>query len=227
MNTYTSLLIMFLFNLAITGIIVRFIYFPSRRNQDYVFTMLGFNAVTFLVSSLLSGAELSVGFGFGLFAIFSILRYRTDPIPIREMTYLFIIMALPVVNAVLVGQEQWVALLLVNPSLVLMLYAAEKGWGFQYQARQSITFEKIELIKPENRQQLLQDLCERTGLTITRLEIGKLDFLKDTADITVYYSQPCVDWDFPAIQSDQASTPAKQLQPEFKSNGFSSKGYRV
>ena len=178
---------MFVLNFVVTFAIVRFIYYPTRRNKDYVFTFFGFNAVTFLVSSLLSRADLSVGFGFGLFAIFSILRYRTDPIPIREMTYLFVIMALPVVNAVLAGGGQWGALLMANLTLVLVLYAVEKEWGFQYEMKKSITYERIELIRPEHRQQLLADLRQRTGLPVTRIEIGRIDFLRDTAEIKITY----------------------------------------
>jgi hypothetical protein len=184
--------LIFLWNFGVTLIIVRFIYYPSRRDKDYVFTYLAFNVVTFLVSSLLLSAELSMGFGLGLFAVFSVLRYRTDPIPIRDLTYLFVIMAFPVVNAILVGQEQWATLFVANFSLVLVLYVAEKGWGFQYEISKTITYEKIDLIRPENRHLLLEDLQKRTGLTITRLEIDRINFLRDTAEIKVYLTNPPV-----------------------------------
>ncbi len=189
MTEFINLTLMFLLNFGVTLTIVRFIYYPTRRNKDYVFTYLAFNAVTFLVSSLLLSADLSVGFGFGLFAVFSILRYRTDPIPIRDLTYLFVILAFPVVNAILVGQEQWATLLVANALLVSVLYVAEKGWGFQYEISKSITYEKIDLIRPENRRLLLEDLQKRTGLTITRLEIDRINFLRDTAEIKVYTSE--------------------------------------
>ena len=187
MTGFTDIGLMLVLNFVVTFAIVKFIYYPTRRNKDYVFTFFGFNAVTFLVSSLLSSADLSVGFGFGLFAIFSILRYRTEPIPLREMTYLFVIMALPVANAVLIGQEQWAALLAASLMLVLVLFAVEKGWGFQYEVGKTVTYEKIELIRPERRPQLLADLQQRTGLPVKRLEIGRIDFLRDTAEISVYY----------------------------------------
>jgi hypothetical protein len=187
MTAFTDIGQMFVLNYLVVFVIVRFLYFPARRSKDYVFTFFGFNAVTFLVSSLLSGADLSVGFGFGLFAIFSVLRYRSDPIPLREMTYLFVVMALPVVNGVLVGQGQWATSLMANLALMVVLLVVEKGWGFEYEARQTVTYEKIELIKPGCRLQLLTDLQQRTGLPIKRLEIGRIDFLRDTAEIKIYY----------------------------------------
>jgi len=183
-----DLLVMFLLNFAVTAFLIRFVYYPSRRSKDYVFTFFAFNAVTFLVSTLLAGVDISVSFSFGLFAVFSILRYRTDPIPIREMTYLFVFMALPVVNAVLIGQGQWASLLVANITMVVLLYVIEKEWGFAYETKKSITYEKIELIRPENRRLLLEDLRQRTGLDITRVEIGRIDFLRDTAELKISYN---------------------------------------
>ncbi len=180
----------FLLNSIIALLIIRYIYYPVRRDKDYVLTFLAFNTLTFLISSLLSGVDLSVGFGFSLFAIFSILRYRTDPIPIREMTYLFVMMALPVVNAVLVMQASYVSLAVANGAVFLVLFLVEREWGFQYVSRKTITYERIDLVKPQHYQRLLADLHARTGLDITRCEIGKLDFLHDVAEIKIYYTEP-------------------------------------
>ena len=190
MNEPTNLLVMFILNFAVTVFIIRFVYYPSQRSKEYVFTFFALNAVTFLISSLLFSVDVSVSFGFGLFAIFSILRYRTDPIPTREMTYLFVTMTLPIFNAVLVSQSQWASLLVANLTMVVVLYVVEKEWGFQYEIKKSITYEKIDLIKPENRFLLLKDLQQRTGLPIKRLEIGRIDFLRDTAEIKIYYDGP-------------------------------------
>jgi hypothetical protein len=180
----------FALNLAVAWSIVRHIYYPVKQNKNYVFTFLAFNTIIYFVLSLLSRVELSVGVGFGLFAIFSVLRYRTDPIPIREMTYLFIVIALPVMNAILMNGGEWVELLSANAAVVVVLYALEKEWGFHYASCKRVTYEKIELVKPENRRLLLQDLHERTGLDIKRCEIGRVDFLHDTAEIKVYYDEP-------------------------------------
>ena len=177
----------FLLNFGVALLIVRGIYTPIRQRKDYVFAFFTLNTCVFLIASLLGGIDLSVGFGFGLFAIFSVLRYRTDPIPVREMMYLFVLMALPVVDAVLLSQDNDVALLVANGITVLVLYVGEKGWGCHCDREKSITYERIELIKPENYERLLADLRERTGLPVTRCEIGRIDFLRDVAEIQIYY----------------------------------------
>ena len=180
----------FLFNLFVALLIVRFIYYPSTRNKAYVFTFLAFNTIIFFVLTFLASIEISVGVGVGLFAIFSILRYRTDPIPIREMTYLFIISALPLINAAGANGSYWMQLGIANAAVVAILLLLEKGWGFTYEASKQIVYEKIELIVPERHAELMADLEARTGLVIKRLVVGKVDFLHDVANLKVYYADP-------------------------------------
>jgi hypothetical protein len=187
MNGLSDFLIAYTLNLITSIIIVRWIYYPKHRSKKYVFTFLAFNLIIFLVLSLMTSVEMSIGVGFGLFAIFSVLRYRTNPIPIREMTYLFIIAALPVMNATAATGEHWVKLLIANLSVILILFILENEWGFSFESSKTITYERINLIRPENHQQLLNDLEQRTGLNINRIEIGRINFLRDTARIRVYY----------------------------------------
>ncbi len=189
MDTIGAILLNFSFNFLVIFIIVRFIYYPQTRDKAYVFTFFAFNTIIFFVIGLLSSINLSVGFGFGLFAIFSVLRYRTDPIPIREMTYIFIVIALPVMNSILLAENGILSLATANSLIIVVLLTVEKGWGFQFLAHQTIQYEKIELIKPENRQLLLADLKQRTGLDIIKTEITAIDFLRDTAKIEVYYQE--------------------------------------
>ena len=190
MVTSTSLLIGFLFNLLVAIVIVRFIYFPAKQNKNYVFTFLAFNTAVYFVMSVLTSVEISVGVGFGLFGLFSLLRYRTETMPSREMTYLFIIIALPVLNSILIGNGEWLSLLLANTAVVATLFVLEQEWGFQYELSQTVTYERIELIKPENYDLLLVDLRERTGLPVKRFEVGQINFLRDTAEIKIYYDDP-------------------------------------
>ncbi|MBK8903245.1 MAG: DUF4956 domain-containing protein [Anaerolineaceae bacterium] len=187
MFTSINLLTGFAVNLAIALIIVRFIYYPVKQNKSYVFTFLAFNTIIFFVMSLLSSIELSVGAGFGLFAIFSVLRYRTNPMPPRDMTYLFILIGLPVINSGLLNNAGWDVLLVANGAVVGVLYVLEQGWGFHYEQSQRVSYERIELIRPENHDLLLADLRERTGLPVKRVEIGNINFLKDSADLRIYY----------------------------------------
>lgn len=133
---------------------------------------------------------MSVGFGFGLLAIFSVLRYRTEPLPIKEMAYLFTVMSLPFMNALFITNTNLMELLFINLIVVIILYAVEKEWGLYYEENKKIEYEKIELIKPDNYALLLEDLRERTGLNVKRCEVGRIDFLKDTAHLKIYYDAP-------------------------------------
>lgn len=195
MEEIMNYLIGFLINLCVALIIVRLIYYPETRDKRYVFTFLAFNTIIYFVLSLMSSIELGVGVGFGLFAIFSVLRYRTDPIPIREMTYLFIILALPVMNSSGIQGTNWPQLLIANGIMILLLYVLEKGWGFHFQTSKRVRYEKIDLIRPDHRKELIQDLQERTGLQIERIHIGRIDFLRDIAEIEIYYHpDPSISW---------------------------------
>ena len=185
-----SFLLSFAFNFLVAFLVVRFIYYPSTHNKRYIFTFLAFNTLIYFVLSFMNSIEIGVGVGFGLFAIFSILRYRTDPIPIREMTYLFIIAALPVMNSAGSNSEVWWQLVTANGIILVILWVLEKEWGFHYEATKRITYERIELIHPDRRAELLEDLETRTGLQIKRISIGKVDFLRDTASLVIYYDDP-------------------------------------
>jgi hypothetical protein len=178
------------FNLLVTLLIIRVNYYPLTRDKNYVFTYLAFNTTIYFVLGLLTSADLTVGVAFGLFAIFSILRYRTDTMPIREMTYLFIVIALPVMNSILSSSGDSMRLLIANGAIIILLYVLEKEWGFHFEASKKIVYEKLELITPANRDRLLADLGERTGLPIRRAEVGRIDFMSNTAEVIIYYKDP-------------------------------------
>lgn len=189
MTLMTDFLLGFLLNLFVAIIIVRFIYYPKTQDKHFVFTFLAFNTVIYFVLSLLVKSEIGVGVGFGLFAIFHFLRYRTDPVPIREMTYLFVIMALPVMNSSGMLETNWALLLLANGLVVLTLWLLERGWGFRYQTSQKITYENIALIVPSRRAELFADLEQRIGQKISSVTVGNIDFLHDTATLQVFYPE--------------------------------------
>ena len=177
-------------NMVVALLIVRFIYYPATQDKTYVFTFLAFNTVIYFVLGMLTSATLSVGVGFGLFAIFSVLRYRTDEMPIREMTYLFIVIALPVMNSVMMSASSIPWLLVANGTIVALLYALEKEWGFHFAGSKRVVYDRVELITPANQDRLLADLRERTGLPVERVEVRRIDFLHDTAELVVYYDEP-------------------------------------
>ncbi len=211
MDSLTLFLLAFGFNLAVTTLIVRGIYYPSYRDKEYVLTFFALNASIFLITFLLSDTNLSMGFGFSLFAIFSILRYRTDPLPVREMTYLFVLMAQPVVDAVLITQGNWGEAILANAAILSIFFVIERVWNTQSELRKSITYEKIELIKADNYPLLIADLRQRTGLSITRCEVGRIDFLHDVAEIKIYYIPPVQETQEESRETDRYPMPKSLL----------------
>ncbi len=190
MPNLTLFILGFLINFTVAFILVRWIYLPSSPVKSHVFTFMAFNTIIYFVISILTSSEMGIGIGFGLFAIFSLLRYRTDPIPIREMTYLFIIVALPVMNSAAVSDQKWVEMIIANATVLLVLFLLEKGWGFRYEISKSILYEKIDLIVPERRAELIADLEKRTGLKVKRVHVGRLDFMRDVATLEVFSDFP-------------------------------------
>jgi len=128
-----------------------------------------------------------LGFALGLFAIFGIIRYRTINIPIKEMTYLFIIIGVSVINALANKKISYSELLFTNVAIVAIVWGFERIWFLKHESTKMILYEKIELIKPENYSLLLQDLNTRTGLDINRIEIGKINFMRDTVEVKIFY----------------------------------------
>ncbi len=183
---FFEFLLRFAFNTGVIYVIARLIYFRLRKNRDYLFTLFVFNLVVFFVCYMLDSAEVSIGVAFGIFAIFSILRYRTTTIPIKEMTYMFIAISVAIINGLSNGEIKFIMQIFINITMIVITVMLEKAW-VKNELRQNIIYEKIDLIKPENHGKLLLDLKMRTGLDIHRFEIGQIDFLRDVAKIRVYY----------------------------------------
>ena len=184
---FYELVIKLLFNLAIVSFIGRYLYYNSTKNKDYLFTYLMISITVFLLCFLLENVKLQLGFALGLFAIFGIIRYRTDPIPIKEMTYLFIVIGISIMNALANKKISYSELLFANLSILALTYILERIWLIKKESRKNITYEKIELIVPEKRDELISDLKLRTGLDINRVEIRRIDFLSDTAQIRIFF----------------------------------------
>lgn len=186
-DSLINLVIRFAFNLLVTFIIIHCIYYKQSKRKDYYITFMLFSATMFLLICLMENVKLQIGFTLGLFAIFGMIRYRTETVPIREMTYLFVIIGVAVINGLSMAVS-WAELIGANAMLILLAVCLE-AWGKKGEktATKIILYEKIENIKPERREQLLADLTERTGLSITDVEIGHTDFLRDVAYIKITY----------------------------------------
>lgn len=173
-------------------VLIRFIYYPIYKHRDLFFTFFIFNLIIFLISFLLNKVELSMGAAFGLFAVFSMLRYRTEDISIKDMTYLFLSIAIGLVSAVIKVKNaddlfENLFLVFINGIVLIITYLLESSVLMKKETMKQLTYENIELIKPEKRDELIADLKTRTGINIHRLSIHKIDFLKDSAIIKIYY----------------------------------------
>jgi len=174
-------------NMVFITILIRFLYYEKTRRKDYLFTYYLIGTITFFLCFGLKKLDIDTGMGLGLFAIFGIIRYRTDAIEIKEMTYLFLIIGLSVVNALASNKLSIAEMGLINVFMVILTYILEFVWLMKHETRKTITYERIDLIKPENAAEMKKDLEVRTGLSLNRFEIGKIDFLNDTAQVRVYY----------------------------------------
>jgi hypothetical protein len=188
LEAFVALLLRFLLNITVTGIIIVFLYYKKTQRRDYLFTFFMVSTTIFLMIFLLESIKLQVGFALGLFAIFGILRYRTDTLPVREMTYLFAIIGISVINALSNERISFSELLATNLLFILMFWLLETTLFIRHLSTKLIIYEKIELIKPSRRVELIDDLRYRTGLDVQRVEVGQVDFLKDVAYVKVYYT---------------------------------------
>lgn len=203
-DTYRLLDLVFrlLINTVFTVIIARFFYFPKSRRVDFFFTYVLVGFGIFMLIHLMGDAKLKTGIAMGLFAIFCIMRYRTESVPIREMTYLFLVISLAAINGL-----AWMAdisdkhpeffapeltamieLSVTDILFVLVIWIAESARWLKKINTKYISYDKIELIKPERRSELIDDLRQRTGLNVKDVSIGSIDFLKDMALIKVFYT---------------------------------------
>ncbi len=183
---FGQLLSHFVLNLVVVGIIIHLLYYRKSRRRDYYFTFSLIGISIFLMIFLLGSVKIKVGFALGLFAIFGIIRYRTESVPIREMTYLFAIIAISVINALAVDLS-YVELGFTNLSFIVAIWILESTRWLRHIPTKLILYDKISLITPDKETELRQDLEQRTGLKIIRIEIGYIDFLRDSAIIKIYY----------------------------------------
>lgn len=186
-NSFVDFLLRLMINFFAISAVIRLVYYPNYRNKDFVFTFYLFNLINFLICFLLSSAVLKIGFAFGLFAIFTMLRFQTVRIPVREMSYLFIAVTVGIINALANIQTGLPVLLIANFMIAIFVFVLENKIQLSHENFKEIIYEKVELIKPEKREELLADLRHRTGLPVTRVEIISIDFLRDTVNLNMFY----------------------------------------
>ena len=180
-------------NTIVTWLVVHFFYYPKGRRRDYYFTFILLSVSIFMLIALLmrDAHDVGIGAALGLFAIFGIIRYRTESVPIREMTYLFFLVALSVINGKCTGTTlSWLEGGVVNVVFIVCVWHCEYCRTTSHEGNKFVKYDNIDLIKPERYDELKADLEERLGLKITRVEVGAVDFLTDMTMLRVFYLDP-------------------------------------
>ena len=185
---FTELFVRFSFNSIMLVLIVHFIYSKTSRNKDFIFSFLVVGSIVFLLCALLSSVKLEIGFALGLFAIFGILRFRTDAIPIKEMTYLFVVIGVSVINALSNKKVSYAELVMTNMVIVLGIFWLERYLQRKPEGVIRLTYEHIENIHLDKKEAFLADVKKRTGITATHYEVTRIDYLRDIAEVKIYYA---------------------------------------
>lgn len=187
-ETFFNLALRFLFSTFVIFTLIRYLYYPIARRKDYFFAYMLVGSIVFMLSfTLLRVPELGIGVALGLFALFGILRFRTIGIPIKEMTYLFLVIGISVINAMAGSETSLAELLFINVVFLIITWVGERLWLLRIESTRTIIYQDLELIKPENRIRLQADLEDKTGLKIKRIQIGRVDLVKKCARIKIYY----------------------------------------
>jgi hypothetical protein len=175
------------FNLAVVLYLVRILYYQSTPQKGYLFTFILISQVIFFILFLLVDVYVNLGFALGMFAVFGIIRYRTQQIPAREMTYLFLVIGISVINGLANRKMSYAELVFTNAAIILITYLLERVFLLRHEIKKEINYNNIELVKPERREELIHDLEERTGLRIHKVEIGRIDYLRNSARLYIFY----------------------------------------
>lgn len=207
---FGKLLFRLVFTVGVLYLLIRCIYDKgSTGRHEFIFTYFALGVSIFLLCFLLEDVKLELGFALGLFAVFGILKYRTDPIPIREMTYLFVVIGIAVVNALANKKVSFAELFLTNGAILLCVWMLE-NWLFKNEGHIDIIYERIEKIRTEDRPALIEDVEKRTGLKVKRVDFTRIDFLKDVAYLRVYYVKEKRDENTIESKSTESNTEAKE-----------------
>jgi hypothetical protein len=187
LESLKSLIFKFGVNILFAFIVIRLIYYRVNRNREFLFSLFLVNITVFFICIILMNVKIKTGVAFGLFAIFSILRFRTTPIPIKEMSFLFVIITIAVINSFTSKKISFAEIVAANIIIIIATYLLERVWLMNKLSNKLIIYEKIDLIKGDQHQALMEDLRERTGIDIVKYEIRNINFLRDTAEILIYY----------------------------------------
>lgn len=184
-----ELIFRFALNLLVTVFVINYVYFKATGKRSYVFTYIMISTTVFFLCFLLGSIELQLGFALGLFAIFGIIRYRTDTIPIREMTYLFLVITISVINALARREVSIVEVAFTNIAFMATTWVMERVWMKRHLARRTIVYDRIDLIHPSKHEELIKDIESRTGMLVVKFKIGQIDLAKSCTRLIIFYNE--------------------------------------
>ncbi|RXQ93005.1 DUF4956 domain-containing protein [Ancylomarina salipaludis] len=188
-GNFIDLVLRFGINLIATIFVIIFVYFKATGKRSYVFTYILISTTIFFLCFLLGSIDLQLGFALGLFAIFGIIRYRTDTIPIKEMTYLFLVITLSVINSLASIEVSLSTVLFTNLILMATTWLMERVWMKRHLARRSLIYDRMDLIHPDKKQELIDDIYGRTGIEVIRFKLGQIDLSKANVRLTIFYKE--------------------------------------
>ncbi|MDO6738131.1 DUF4956 domain-containing protein [Wenyingzhuangia sp. 2_MG-2023] len=186
-DDFYKMLFRFCINTGFLTIIIRCLYYKNARNKEFFFTYYMISVIVFFLCFTLKKFELDLGMALGLFAIFGIIRYRTNSIEIKEMTYLFVVIGVSVINSLANKKMSYIEVFSANLLIILVLSLTEKFWSLKHQVSRKIIYDVIENLKPENDKILKEDLKNKTGFDIEKIKIEEVDFRRKRANMIIYY----------------------------------------
>lgn len=195
----TGLVLRFLFNIGMAAVLILLVYKRNCQNKEFVFTLFSFNMIIFALCTILNNVELSIGSGFGLFAVFTMMRYRSEQLQIKDMTYLLIMVGMGFINSTIQGPIGPFEIIFLNIAMVTFLFILEKSIFNQNLVKQKIKYEKLDLLKVGSKQLLRQDLESRIGARIVDIKVESVNYLEGSANIIVKYNRDAASFAAPYV----------------------------
>jgi len=212
-NLLVGLVLRFIFNIGVASILILQVYRKYSKNKEFAFTLFSFNVIIFALCTILNNVELSIGSGFGLFAVFTMMRYRSEQLQIKDMTYLLILVALGFINSTFRGSIGPVEIVFLNVSLVAFIYILEKSFFNQQLIKRKIKYERIDLLKVGNKHLLHQDLEEKIGAHVVDVNVESVNYLEGSANIIVKFNRDKTGFSQPFVLNSQPKSMEKKEEP--------------
>ena len=197
-----SLVLRFMFNLGMASLIILFIYKRNNQNREFAFTLFSFNLIIFSLCTILNNVELSIGSGFGLFAVFTMMRYRSEQLQIKDMTYLLILVGLGFINSTFKGSIGPVEIMFLNVAMFISLKLLEKYLFSHKVIKQKIKYNQLELLKVGKKPHLRRDLEEKIGARIVDVSVESVNYLEGSANLIVKYNRDKIEFSQPWVVSN-------------------------